>query len=92
MPSSLKQFLMLARCCFLTIVDRRQGWVRASKRRARSDAPYLLGNNFCFDEGPHLNPLPPGRGLALIMVRDGLIARAFIRLAMVLPEQWVAVG
>ena len=70
--------LTLAHDCFLTMVDRRQGWVSASKRRARSDAPYRK-TNFCFDAGPHLNPLPPGRGLSLIVLRGGSAASAFIQ-------------
>jgi len=53
--------------------------------------PAFLGT-ICFDEGPHLNPLPPGRGLALIMLRGGSAASAFIQPAMVLIEQWLAAG
>jgi len=34
----------------------------------RSARPTFLGSKLCFNAGPHLNPLPPGRGLSLIML------------------------
>ena len=73
--------LTLALTYFLTIGQRRQGWVRARKRRARRSwqTATRRKTNFCSNAGPHLNPLPPGRGLALITFLDGSIAGAFIQ-------------
>ena len=52
----------------------------------RSARPTFFGSKFCFNARPHLNPLPPGRGLSLIVVRDGLIAGAFIQSKPVVTE------
>ena len=34
----------------------------------RSARPTFLGSKLCFNADPHLNPLPPGRGLSLILL------------------------
>ena len=62
-----------------TIDGKMLGFGKAGRENENARIEKLQKLNFSFDAGPHLNPLPPGRGLSLITVRDGSTVSVFIQ-------------